>query len=81
MAYNADTQKLVDIFEATRTNRNWARIQCKDGKAIEAFADCFMYETVGDDEDVDALLLELRDGTNCVIIGEDVESFEVLEKR
>lgn len=81
MFYNADTQKLIDIFEQTRTARNWARIRCKDGKVLEAYADCFTYETVGDDEDVDALLLELRDGTNCIIIGDDVESFEILEAR
>lgn len=81
MTYNADTQKLIDIFENTRTKKNWAKIYCKDGDVLEAYADCFTYETVGDDEDVDALLLELRDGTNCVIIGDDVESFEILEKR
>lgn len=81
MAYNADTQKLIDIFEKTRTERNWARIHCKCGKVIEAFADCFMYETVGDDENVDALLLELRDGTNYIVIGADIESFEIIGKR
>lgn len=77
--YAPTTQILFDIESASE--KKWVKIYLKDGKTIEAFADCFTYETVGDDEDVDALLLELRDGTNRVIIGDDVESFEVLEER
>lgn len=77
--YCPATQILCDIDSASEDN--WIRIYCKDGKRVEAYSEFFTYETVGDDEDVDALLLTLRDGTHYVIIGDDVESFEILEKR
>lgn len=75
--YAPETQILCDIDCASE--ENWVKIHCKDGKTIEAFAEFFTYESVGDDENVDALLLTLRDGTHYVIIGDDVKSFEILE--
>lgn len=77
--YTPSTQILFDIESASE--KNWVRIYCKDGKVIEAYANFFTYETVGNDEDTDALVLKLRNNTNYVIIGDDVKSFEILEKR
>lgn len=80
-ALNPDSQKLQDIFEQTRGSRHWARIYCKDGDVFEGYADCWTYETVGDDEDADAMLFVLRNGSLRQIAGAHIERFEVLESR
>lgn len=78
---NPDSQKLQDLFEQTRESKHWARIYCKDGTAFEAYADCWTYVTIGDDEDVDAMLFCLRDGSYREAAGVQIDHFEVLEER
>lgn len=77
--YAPSTQILIDIESASE--KNWVKVNCKDGRKIEAYADCFTLDTIGDDEDVDALLMILRDGTYYTVAGVDIESFEILEER
>ena len=83
---NQDSQKLQDLFEQTRVSKHWARIYCKKdsafhGKVFEGYADCWTYVTIGDDEDVDAMLFRLRDGSYREIAGVGIGHFEVLEPR
>lgn len=83
MAYklNPDCQKLQDLFEQTRESKHWARIYCKNGEVFEAYADCWTYVTIGDDEDVDAMLFVKRDGTLEEVGGVEIDRFEILEPR
>lgn len=79
MNYNPDVQKLIDIESAGANN--WFRIYCKNGKVFEAWPDCWTYVTIGDDEDVDAMLFVQRDGTLKEVGGVEIDRFEVLEPR
>ncbi|HIS84001.1 MAG TPA: hypothetical protein IAB50_00330 [Candidatus Faecivicinus avistercoris] len=79
MRYNPNTQKLFDIEDAGENN--WLRIYCKNGEVFEALPDCLTYTTIGDDEDVDAMLFRLRDGSYREIAGVGIGHFEVLEPR
>lgn len=78
---NPDTQKLRDLFAQTRTSRHWARVYLKSGEVLEAYADCWTYVTIDDDEDVDAISFIQRDGTRCDIGGVEIDRFEILEAR
>ena len=79
--FNSDTQILHDIFEQTRTEPHWARVFCKDGEIFEGYADCMTYDTVDDDDDVDALRFILRDGRGYTVAGTEIDRFEILESR
>lgn len=79
MKFNPDTQKLIDIEDTG--GEYWLRIFLKGGDVVEGCPDCLTYVTIGDDEDVDAMSFNLRDGTGLDIAGMQIDHFEILEKR
>lgn len=79
--FNPDTQILLDIFDQTRTSPHWARIFCRDGEVFEGHADCMTYDSIDDDDDVDALRFILRNGKGYTVAGIDIDHFEILEPR
>ena len=78
---NPDLQRLQDLFEQTRVSRHWARIYLKNGNVVEAYADCWTYVTIDEDEDIDAISFVQRDGTRNDISGGEINSLEILESR
>lgn len=74
-----EIQMLYDVEDAGEDH--WLRIYCKFGEVFEAYADCMTTTTIGDDEDVDAMLFVRRDGNWYVVAGVDIDHFEILEPR
>lgn len=74
----AENQILQDIFNATYGTTDWARIFCNDGRIIECAADFWTYASVGDDEDVPALCVEMRNGSRYCITGDEIDHFEII---
>lgn len=79
-SYCPGTQKLMDIFKATSENQ-FVRITDINGKTYEVQVDCWTTTTIGDDEDVDCLRFETREGKGVYLAGEEIESYEVIEDK
>lgn len=81
MTFEPDSQKLYELFQQTRESRHWARIFCKDGHEIEAFADCWTWIEDDDGDDLPAMCFVRRDGSLYELTGAEIDRFDILESR
>ena len=66
-----------DIFDATHYSGKWAKITCTDERVLFVRGDCFSYVDYPDEEDVEALLCDVKDGESEMFTDRMIKTVEL----
>jgi hypothetical protein len=77
MAIMIPQNMLDDIFENTKSSDKWVKVKCTDGRELYVRGIFFSYVDYPDEEDVEALGCEVKNGKCEMITERMLESVEL----